>query len=302
MTCINQYTKEHPDATLSEVIKHYCPWEFYNIDENFEGCTDAMYEYGDCERCWNREIPETKETVEDKKENNEMNCTCDVVNMIKQLQFDNDTLLEELKDARERLAEVTECYGESLKERDDLKKKLNNESNLVGIYGAILDTKDTMIKKLNETNEDLANKLAAERAKVETRTEEIDKLVKENERLNEDVINLTKADEVNVDTIRMLRDRIDKMDEERYIEHDLEMAKKVAEHYKSLVETSPIVLTKSEESTIRPFNELPYVRYARHIHMKYKALTDSGFSHDDAMGLIPMWDDNEFEGFKRMEE
>lgn len=67
MTCINQYMKEHPDATLSEVIKHYCPWEFYNIDENFEGCTDAMYEYGDCERCWNREIPGTD--VKKEKEN-----------------------------------------------------------------------------------------------------------------------------------------------------------------------------------------------------------------------------------------
>ena len=41
-----------------------------------------------------------------------------------------------------------------------------------------------------------------------------------------------------------------------------------------------------------------YSPYAKHLMRKYEALTDAGFSHDDAMSLIPMWDDADFEEFK----
>ena len=42
-----------------------------------------------------------------------------------------------------------------------------------------------------------------------------------------------------------------------------------------------------------------YVDYAKHLMRKYEALTDHGFSHDDAMSLIPMWDDTDFKNFKK---
>lgn len=42
-----------------------------------------------------------------------------------------------------------------------------------------------------------------------------------------------------------------------------------------------------------------YSEYAIHLMRKYEALTDHGFSHDDAMSLIPMWDDADFENFKK---
>ena len=42
-----------------------------------------------------------------------------------------------------------------------------------------------------------------------------------------------------------------------------------------------------------------YSEYAIHLMRKYEALTDSGFSHDDAMSLIPLWDDADFEEFKK---
>lgn len=42
-----------------------------------------------------------------------------------------------------------------------------------------------------------------------------------------------------------------------------------------------------------------YSEYAIHLMRKYEALTDHGFSHDDAMSLIPMWDDADFEKFKK---
>ena len=43
---------------------------------------------------------------------------------------------------------------------------------------------------------------------------------------------------------------------------------------------------------------MKYGDFARHIRKKYEALTDAGFSHDDAMSLIPLWDDADFEEFK----
>ena len=42
-----------------------------------------------------------------------------------------------------------------------------------------------------------------------------------------------------------------------------------------------------------------YTDYAKHLMRKYEALTDHGFSHDDAMSLIPLWDDVDFENFKK---
>lgn len=195
MTCKEKLIADHPDWP-EEVIDHHinneaCPHDYGYLD-NPEGGCDSMT----CIECWDREIPEnidaprldpnevTKlDELATKKENEEMNCKCELDAMVKQLQFDNDTLM---------------------KECDELKKKLDEKSRLVDIYGARLDTKDVMLKKLNETNEDLANNLAAERAKnmklqdmVVLRDEEIDKLVKENDDLmnamaekNEEIMNL----------------------------------------------------------------------------------------------------------------
>ena len=42
-----------------------------------------------------------------------------------------------------------------------------------------------------------------------------------------------------------------------------------------------------------------YSEYAIHLMRKYEALTDAGFSHDDVMSLIPLWDDADFENFKK---
>ena len=66
-------------------------------------------------------------------------------------------------------------------------------------------------------------------------------------------------------------------------------------------------LNKDEQDTIgyAPVNFVledsnsSYSEYAKHLMRKYEALTDHGFSHDDAMSLIPMWDDADFENFKK---
>lgn len=44
-----------------------------------------------------------------------------------------------------------------------------------------------------------------------------------------------------------------------------------------------------EDAALRPVDDLPYTKIANHIRLKYQALIDQGFSHDDAMSLIPMW-------------
>lgn len=70
---------------------------------------------------------------------------------------------------------------------------------------------------------------------------------------------------------------------------------------------------KDEQDTIEKLNTIGYApvnfvledsnssysEYAIHLMRKYEALTDHGFSHDDAMCLIPMWDDADFENFKK---
>lgn len=40
------------------------------------------------------------------------------------------------------------------------------------------------------------------------------------------------------------------------------------------------------------YEESAYIKIARHIRSKYNALVKAGFSHDDAMSLIPMWTDD----------
>ena len=42
-----------------------------------------------------------------------------------------------------------------------------------------------------------------------------------------------------------------------------------------------------------------YTKYAKHLMRKYEALTDAGFSHDDAMSLIPMWDDADLKNLRK---
>ena len=42
------------------------------------------------------------------------------------------------------------------------------------------------------------------------------------------------------------------------------------------------------------YEESTYIKFARHIRSKYDALVNVGFSHDDAMSLIPMWTDDDY--------
>ena len=54
MTCKERLMKEHPYANADYIVLHRCPSE-YGYLEKPESCAD-------CTACWNREIPEIKET------------------------------------------------------------------------------------------------------------------------------------------------------------------------------------------------------------------------------------------------
>lgn len=377
MTCKEKLIADHPEWTADQIYyfvhESHCPSDFGYLDDPEGGC-----DFMTCNVCWNREIPETTEV---KKENEEMKVcvsTCE----------EKTRLIEELKNTRERLAEMTECYSESLKERDefkatneDLADKLAEERVNIEILQKAVNTRDedmvkmaaaheidvdtiimlrarieeleTQIKnlraekdaraagkakaldeaetkienlqtkfrsvlrqldnatrnydnlldknrKLREAYADLerCNNTQAESLKdllesndkfkedIESRNREIAKLVNENQSIQRTLEkytmwNRTQAESIKAKDKRIseLCDRLDKANMERYIENDIAVTKEIAEK-------------------IKPINELPYARYAGHIRMKYKALVDNGFSHDDAMGLIPMWDDTELMNFK----
>jgi DNA repair exonuclease SbcCD ATPase subunit len=178
-----------------------------------------------------------------------------------------------------------------VKENDDLMNAMaaKNEEimNLRAEKDAMAARKAKVIAAMKEDMKTKDKDIDILKVRVENQVSSIKYLCDRNKWLNDQVDAKNKR-------IQELCSRIDKLDEARYIEQDITMTKDL---YELLRQARPIVIPK-EEPTICPINETPYARYANHIRMKYKALTDNGFSHDDAMSLIPMWDDNEFEGFK----
>lgn len=91
-------------------------------------------------------------------------------------------------------------------------------------------------------------------------------------------------------------------------DYTIEQQLKVIDYYrKKEIRELKEKLNKDEQDTMddAPVNFVledsngSYSEYAIHLMRKYEALTDAGFSHDDAMSLIPMWDDADFEEFKK---
>lgn len=350
MTCKEKYMQEHPECNIESVVIRSCPKDFGYLGKPSKcyitACSDDT-SYKLCRDCWNREIPETEETIKTEKENKEM-CTCETIAKLKQeneeLRTRNSVLAGRVKELEESWCKAKAVNSQLSYEHEELKKEyeilnikfkereaqIDNQVDLIRRKDAVINDCRTKLRSLNQTNEDLAEKLAAERAKVErlegmvaTRDEEIDKLVKEIEKFEEAIKAKNKR-------IAELCARIDKILRDAVIENLRNMAstsrlttRNPYIEYNEVIHTlrnriveleskfkvdednevvAPCDMWPKINPHIKPIAELPYARYASHIHMKYKALTDSGFSHDDAMSLIPMWDDNELEGFKRMEE
>ena len=59
MTYITKAKKVYPDLTENEIIEDICPGELFPCDfKRFKNCDSFTYD--DCERCWNREVPEVE--------------------------------------------------------------------------------------------------------------------------------------------------------------------------------------------------------------------------------------------------
>lgn len=270
MTCKEKLIADHPEWTeerIDRIIKHNCPSDCgYLEDPTDEDGEPICYKH--CSECWDREIPET----ENKKENEEMKVcefTCEekakLIEEIETLRGDVEMREEENQGLRNKLAEHAQQIG--------------NQRNLIVRRDEVIYDYRSKLKNLNQTNEDLANKLAVERAMVErlevmvtTRDEEIAKLVKEIEEFEEAV-------KAKNERISELCARIDKLDEARYIEQDITMTKELFDKFNSC----------GTECALHPTDIARGI--ARHMRNKYDALIYVGFSHDDAMSLIPMWTD-----------
>lgn len=217
--------------------------------------------------------------------------------------------IEELNEANKNLrAEKDAMAAGKAKALDEAETKIKNLQTKFNSVLRQLDNATRNYDNLLDKNRKLREAYADLERCNNTQAESIKDLLKSNDKFKEDIESRDMHIKYICDKNKWLNDqldaknkciqelcaRIDKMDEAIYIKQDITMTEDLYEFFK---QSRPIVIPK-EEPTIRPVNELPYARYASHIRMKYKALTDSGFSHDDAMALIPMWDDNEFEGFK----
>ena len=101
--------------------------------------------------------------------------------------------------------------------------------------------------------------------------------------------------EEQCDVINRYRTEIDKQKEEIKKLHQEEETKAYCIH--DICSTMEIASLYPKRSSVG--ESMKYADYAKHLMRKYEALTDHGFSHDDAMSLIPMWDDADFENFKK---
>ena len=110
---------------------------------------------------------------------------------------------------------------------------------------------------------------------------------------------LLKGSELRIEEQRKVIDRyrteIDKLKEEiNKLHQEEEIKAYCVQDICSMVDTGAFHLKMSSVG-----ESMKYADYAKHLMRKYEALVDQGFSHDDAMSLMPLWDDADFENFKK---
>lgn len=81
-----------------------------------------------------------------------------------------------------------------------------------------------------------------------------------------------------------------KLEEKEYVDTDIASINSIAEAFKTAANSAVAAGCKLKLALNSLYGD-PYKAYANHIAAKVKALEDAGLSHDDAMGLIPLWDD-----------
>lgn len=210
-----------------------------------------------------------------------------------ELECDKQKLFDELTHKNKRIAKLNEDIEDLKDENEDWEDnydELKEENERLNKANAELRDQYIRVKEANEKlsaeEPELDFILTCYRGKLEKLCdleEEYNDLKEENERLKNVNVNLAKEN-VRLRTISQFH-----REEEfkAYCDHDISSTMDVASLYPKLIPVG-----KARE----------YGDFAKHIRQKYEALINQGFSHDDAMGLIPLWGDEDFKNFTMVEK
>jgi hypothetical protein len=302
MTCREKLKLEHPCELDPEQVGgcNGCPSDYGYLPDPGD-CKEAVW---NCTKCWDREIPEigndknpnfllriecfgevmewplanpdTKETNGEKEMEEkykyyynratELDLAGErrewLVNRIKYLQ---DTVIPAIEEEVRRRNVVLEDWKEQFASKEEslkvLQKRITYLDDDKRILNLDIEKKAKEIKRLEGVIKEL------EELNV-SKQNEIAELKKDNERLKNKVNALTPS----IPPLKLKDDAFKK-----YCTNDVEMTKKLY-----MWNHDYGMLHKSHN----------YHDTAMHMRRKYESLKAVGFSHDDAMSLIPMWTDD----------
>lgn len=231
-----------------------------------------------------------------------------LVNRIKYLQ---DTVIPAIEEEVDRRDNVIAGFKEDVKDLEDTNTALNNMKE--GLYATINNQRDIIARK-EEILKDFQKQISKFKLDNEKKADEnrgLSDVIKELEELNmskqnENVV-LKKGFEEEITKLKLDIERKNERIKELIIDNDDLYAVNTALHEE--IERSKLVIKGTPLSEVKKevfkqycmndiaitkmcYEESAYIKIARHIRSKYNALVKAGFSHDDAMSLIPMWTDD----------
>lgn len=168
----------------------------------------------------------------------------------------------------------------------------------------VIETLEKQIEELDKTN----NKIHENLQREIDRREEAEKKLAEKEYIDTDIAITNRVSKLFMNTMfgheneepychcvicskamRELDDKIDKV--------KTKVMEVGTENKNKTVFNDPFI---TENHTMHAeYRHAHYSDYAEHLKNKLDNLKKAGFSHDDALGLIPMWDDHDFEEWIR---
>lgn len=220
------------------------------------------------------------------------------------LNTENDELKAKLKSAEDALERIRKTAAKIDDENDELKEYNQRLKLEVDELRKEIDEYETVKNTLEGDNEDLE--------------QEIRELKDTNCRLN---MKLDKEVECYKTLIDKYEDLKRKLDEQHYIDTDIATTHQMQntilsqenEQLKTKIKNLRLVLNSVYGS--RAYGQLGTLisqgvrdgmrdadvkRYTKHLHNVVESLEAAGFSHDDAMSLIPIWNEEDFEEWRKL--
>ena len=290
--------------------------EIPETNENKKDNEDMNYSYEDDVVSLTKQLDVCNATITNRNE--------EINKLVKELEAANRENKELKNLCDDLVAEYNQLEADTRGQDEEIEASNRRNTNQVNLIES-LKTENrglrTQISSYRQTNEDLGNQLTAVRI-------ELTKAEKENETLTEQNKDLTKALEEKTEEAKeawkfckaLKVDMEDKIAEKNNRIAELEKKIKDEQHLKTI---QRLVMTSTYGSTGQWLKQNPYIRpimsiderayiendisstkelaerfnscsaKAINIRNKYEALIYVGFSHDDAMSLIPMWTDEE---------